>query len=161
MPCWTLLSHVYKLFSARVITNRLVRRLDDFQPPEQAGFRKGFSTVDHIHTLRQVILKTEEYTPLCLAFVDYKKAFDSISDRDLGCITVSPTVPDWLSVHRGVEVLVWERHYVSAITESDLKPILLERGVSQGDVISLKLFTAALEDIIRWNCGHGCNHGRP
>ena len=74
----SLLSHVYKLFS-RVITNRLARRFDDFQPPEQAGFRKGYSTVDHIHTLRQVIQKTEEYNlPLCLAFVDYEKAFDSI-----------------------------------------------------------------------------------
>ncbi|KAG7299483.1 hypothetical protein JYU34_016444 [Plutella xylostella] len=73
-----LLSHVYKLFS-RVITNRLEQRLDDFQPPEQAGFRKGYSTIDHIHTLRQVIQKTEEYNlPLCLAFVDYEKAFDSI-----------------------------------------------------------------------------------
>ncbi|XP_063542662.1 uncharacterized protein LOC134751210, partial [Cydia strobilella] len=74
----SLLSHVYKLFS-RVITNRLARRFDDFQPPEQAGFRKGYSTVDHIHALRQVIQKTEEYNlPLCLAFVDYEKAFDSI-----------------------------------------------------------------------------------
>ena len=45
----SLLSHVYKLFS-RVITNRLARRFDDFQPPEQAGFRKGYSTIDHIHT---------------------------------------------------------------------------------------------------------------
>lgn len=69
----SLLSHVYKLFS-RVITNRLERRFDDFQPPEQAGFRKGFSTMDHIHTLRQIIQKTEEYNrPLCLAFVDYEK----------------------------------------------------------------------------------------
>lgn len=44
----SLLSHVYKLFS-RVITNRLARRLDEFQPPEQAGFRGGFGTIDHIH----------------------------------------------------------------------------------------------------------------
>ena len=74
----SLLSHVYKLFS-RVITNHLARRLDDYQPPEQAGFRGGFSTVDHIHTVRQVIQKTGEYNqPLCLAFVDYEKAFDSI-----------------------------------------------------------------------------------
>ncbi|XP_047545994.1 uncharacterized protein LOC125077921 [Vanessa atalanta] len=54
-------------------------RFEDFQPPEQDGFRKGFSTIDHIHTLRHVIQKTEEYNmPLCLAFVDYEKAFDSI-----------------------------------------------------------------------------------
>ncbi|KAA5564340.1 reverse transcriptase family protein, partial [Pseudomonas aeruginosa] len=73
-----LLSHVYKLFS-RVITKRLERRFDDFQPTEQAGFRKGYSTIDHIHTLRQIVQKTEEYNrPLCLAFVDYEKAFDSV-----------------------------------------------------------------------------------
>ncbi|CAK1590319.1 unnamed protein product [Parnassius mnemosyne] len=74
----SLLSRVYVLFS-RVITNRLARRLDDFQPPEQAGFRKGFSTIDHIHTLRQIVQKSEEYNlPLCLAYVDYGKAFDSV-----------------------------------------------------------------------------------
>ncbi|XP_028035786.1 uncharacterized protein LOC114247123 [Bombyx mandarina] len=73
-----LLSHVYKLFS-RVITKRLERRFDDFQPTEQAGFRKGYSTIDHIHTLRQIVQKTEEYNrPLCLAFVDYEKAFHSV-----------------------------------------------------------------------------------
>lgn len=39
---------------------------------------KGYSTVDHIHTMRELIKKTEEYNmPLCLAFVDYEKAFDS------------------------------------------------------------------------------------
>jgi DNA-dependent RNA polymerase auxiliary subunit epsilon len=73
----SLLSHVYKLFS-RVITNRLARRLNDIQPPEQAGFRSGYVTIDHIHTVRQIIQKTEEYNQLlCLAFVDYEKAFDS------------------------------------------------------------------------------------
>jgi hypothetical protein len=74
----TLLSHVYKLF-LRVVTTRLASRFDAFQSPEQAGFRKGYSTVSHIHTVQQVIHKSKEYNqPLCLAFVDCKKAFDSI-----------------------------------------------------------------------------------
>lgn len=37
----SLLSHFHKLFS-RVITNCLARKFDDFQNPEQAGFRKGY-----------------------------------------------------------------------------------------------------------------------
>ena len=74
----SLLSQIYKTFS-RVILNRVAKRLDDFQPPEQAGFRRGYGTTDHIHTLRQIIQKTEEYNqPLCIGFVDYEKAFDSI-----------------------------------------------------------------------------------
>lgn len=41
----SLLTREYNLFS-RVITNWLTRKLDDFQPPEQADFRKGYSTID-------------------------------------------------------------------------------------------------------------------
>ena len=80
----SLLSHVYKVFS-RVITNRLALPacLDDFQPLEQAGFRKGYSTVDHIlrpHTVRQIVQNTKEYNqPLCMAFVDYEKETGDIS----------------------------------------------------------------------------------
>lgn len=56
----SLLSHVYKLF-LRVITNILADRFDDFQHLEQAGFRKGYSIIDHLHTLQQITQKTEEY----------------------------------------------------------------------------------------------------
>lgn len=74
----SLLSNIYKLFT-KIITSRLERVLDDNQPREQAGFRKNFSTVDHIHTLCQLKEKCQEYNiPLCLAFVDYEKAFDSV-----------------------------------------------------------------------------------
>ncbi|XP_063547113.1 uncharacterized protein LOC134754708, partial [Cydia strobilella] len=128
-------SHVYKLFS-RVITNRLARRFDDFQPPEQAGFRKGYSTVDHIHALRQVIQKTEEYNlPLWLAFVDYEKAFDSIET--------------WAVL----------QYLQRCQIDYRSKSIPLQRGVRQGDVISPKLFTAALEDAFKvLDCkGRGIN----
>ncbi|CAG9116832.1 unnamed protein product [Plutella xylostella] len=142
-----LLSHVYKLFS-RVITNRLEQRLDDFQPPEQAGFRKGYSTIDHIHTLRQVIQKTEEYNlPLYLAFVDYEKAFDSI---ELWAMLQS--LQRCHIDYRYIEVL---RCMYNAATmsvrlhEHSTKPIQLQRGVRQGDVISPKLFTCALEDVFK------------
>ncbi|KAG1663268.1 Stomatin-2 [Nymphon striatum] len=58
---------------------RLTPVLDANQPREQAGFRSGFSTMDNIHTVNQVIEKYHEHNlPLCLAFIDYKKAFDSV-----------------------------------------------------------------------------------
>jgi exonuclease III len=143
----SLLSHVYKLFS-RVITNRLARRFDDFQPPEQAGFRKGFSTIDHIHTLRQVIQKTEEYNrPLCLAFVDYEKAFDSIETW-----AVLQSLQRCQIDYRYIEVLrcLYENATMSVrLQDQSSKPIKLQRGVRQGDVISPKLFTAALEDVFK------------
>ncbi|GFR63732.1 RNA-directed DNA polymerase (Reverse transcriptase) domain containing protein [Elysia marginata] len=48
----SLLSHSYKLFT-RLLQTKMERVLDENQPKEQAGFGKGFSTTDHIHTLNQ------------------------------------------------------------------------------------------------------------
>ncbi|KAE9417107.1 hypothetical protein Angca_006446, partial [Angiostrongylus cantonensis] len=73
-----LLSVVYKPFT-RVILNRIDRTLDEGQPCEQAGFRKGLSTMDHIHTITRLIQVSREYKrPLRLTFIDLEKAFDSI-----------------------------------------------------------------------------------
>ncbi|VDP47155.1 unnamed protein product [Heligmosomoides polygyrus] len=71
-----LLSVVYKPFT-RVILNRISRTLDEGEPCEQAGFRRGFSTIDHIHTITKLIEVSREYK-LCLTFIDLKKAFDSV-----------------------------------------------------------------------------------
>ncbi|KAE9413180.1 hypothetical protein Angca_005393, partial [Angiostrongylus cantonensis] len=73
-----LLSVVYKLFT-RVILNRIDGTLAEGQPCKQAGFRKGFSTVDHIHTITRLIEVPREYKrPLSHTFIDLQKAFDSI-----------------------------------------------------------------------------------
>ncbi|XP_072033063.1 uncharacterized protein [Amphiura filiformis] len=65
----SLLSNLYKLYT-RLLTNRLEIILDGNQPREQAGFRKGFSTMDHIHTINQLKEKCQKYNiPLCVAFM--------------------------------------------------------------------------------------------
>ena len=70
----SLLNTTYKLFT-KVITWPV---LDENQPREQAGFRKLFSTTDHLHAVNQIIKKCVEYNiPLYMGFVDYNKAFDS------------------------------------------------------------------------------------
>ncbi|KAE9412826.1 hypothetical protein Angca_002906, partial [Angiostrongylus cantonensis] len=73
-----LLFVVYKIFT-RVIVNRIDRGLEEREPCEQAGFRKGFSMVDHIHTLTILIEVSRKHKrPLRLTFIDLQKAFDSI-----------------------------------------------------------------------------------
>ena len=56
----SLLNNIYKLFT-KIITNRITRTLDENQPREQAGFRRGFSTIDHLHAVNQLIEKCAEY----------------------------------------------------------------------------------------------------
>ncbi|XP_033101556.1 uncharacterized protein LOC117104823 [Anneissia japonica] len=60
------------------------RELDENQSSEQAGLRADFSTSDHLQVLSQLIEKSKEYSfPISLCFVDYEKAFDSISQQEL------------------------------------------------------------------------------
>ena len=74
----SLLSILYKLFT-KVLTNCVTNILDFKQPREHAGFKSSFSTTDHLHVINQIIQKHEEYRQsLCLDFIDYEKAFDSI-----------------------------------------------------------------------------------
>ncbi|XP_056641545.1 craniofacial development protein 2-like [Diorhabda sublineata] len=74
----SLLSQIYKLFM-RIIANRLEFKLDAYQPYEQAGFRKGMSTIEHLHTVRTLNEKVTEYNiPLWIAFIDFRKAFDTV-----------------------------------------------------------------------------------
>ena len=61
----SLLSHSYKIFT-RLLQSRIERTLDENQPTEQAGFREGYSTTDHMQALNQTIEKSNE------------KAFDTV-----------------------------------------------------------------------------------
>jgi len=73
-----LLSTIFKLLT-KTVGRRLENRLDEAQPDEQTGFRRGYSTVDNIFVVKQVISKAQEYNfPLVLVFVDFEKAFDTV-----------------------------------------------------------------------------------
>ena len=57
----------------------MIRTMDFHQPREQAGFRAGYSTRDHLQVVNQPQEKANDCNiTLCFAFVDYEKAFDSI-----------------------------------------------------------------------------------
>jgi hypothetical protein len=142
----SLLSNVYKLYT-KVLTNRLQHQLDDNQPPEQAGFRSGFSTMDHIHAINQLREKCAEYQrPLCIALVDFEKAFDSVETRavltSLGKQGIQKEYINSLAE-------IYAKGYATTTLHKESDPIPIRKGVRQGDTISPKLFTACLEDIFR------------
>ena len=70
----------------KLITSLLNARLNAYLEhynvlcEEQAGFRKNYSTVDHIFSLKMLIdLYLAKGKKLFCSFIDYRKAFDSIN----------------------------------------------------------------------------------
>ena len=82
----SLLSVVSKIFTY-ILNKRLTLWMEDCKllAEEQAGFRTGRSTVDHIFTLFTIIQKSmaQHKGKLYVAFVDYQKAFDSVIRENL------------------------------------------------------------------------------
>ena len=81
----TITSGLGRLFTT-LINSRLGKFVEDMEliGPEQAGFRSGYSTVDHIFVLNYLI----DFYLFCkkrlyASFIEYKKAFDSIQRQQL------------------------------------------------------------------------------
>lgn len=142
----SLLVSIYKLFSS-IILRRITKEIDKAQPIEQAGFRSGFSTIDHIQTLEQVIEKYNEFNrPLYLAFIDYNKAFDSISHNSLWTALKQFNVDQ---KYINILIYIYSNNYSQVKLETKGSKIKIERGVRQGDPLSPKLFIAVLENIFQ------------
>ncbi|KAI8522203.1 hypothetical protein Bbelb_019570 [Branchiostoma belcheri] len=124
----------------------MMKTLDQHLTREQAGFRPKFSTVDHLQVVAQLQEKANEYNiPLCFAFVDYEKAFDSIEFEPMFAALE----------HQGVdsEIITLLKDLYNGATSTlrlhkESEKIKLERGARQGDNISAKLFTACLQDAV-------------
>ena len=143
----SLLAHSYKLFT-RLLQKRMEEVLDRNQPREQAGFRKHFSTTDHIYTLNQVIEKCNEFNlPLCVGYIDYEKAFDSVEHfaifEALRKINVKE---DYVQILENIYDKATARIHIDGM---ESEPFPIKRGVRQGDPISPKLFTSAIEEIFK------------
>ena len=138
----SLLSHLYKLFT-KIITARLEKKLDFYQPPEQAGFRAKFGTNDHLQSIKTVIEKSIEYNrPLVLAFVDFQKAFDTVEPK-----AVLSALQECRVDYRYTKLIynIYKNAKVTVKLHENTKCIQIGRGVRQGDTISPKLFITVLE----------------
>ena len=141
------LTLTYLQILKKVLKNRLSSSLDEHQSPEHAAYRRGFSTIDHLHAVTEVLEKTTEYNvPLYMAFVDYTKAFDSIQHR---------------AVFEALKVQGVQEKYMNIIKETYAEgtpqirtdklsgKIKIMRGVRHGDTVSPVMFTVAVEVIFK------------
>ena len=143
----TVLSCFGKLFTS-VINDRIHSFLEtnDILGNEQSGFRKGHSTMDHVfalHCLIDVYLQRKK--KLFCAFIDYKKAFDSVQRGLLwGKLLNSGVNGKVLHVIRDMyakaKSCVKTRHGLSQFFVSNV-------GLRQGENLSPVLFSLFLNDL--------------
>ena len=144
---------LYKLFS-RMLCARLEEKIISQQSVDQAAYRKGYSTDDHLLTLALLLERCSEWNAeVWLALVDFEKAFDTVEHTALWDALLElggeAMYVDLLRV-----VYQDQAATVSAGLES--RVFSLGRGVKQGDPISPLLFLAVMEVIFRrlkarWN----------
>jgi hypothetical protein len=147
----SLLSNLYKIFT-KILTNRLAKIMDQNQASEQSGFHTKYSTVDHLHTINQIIEKTQEYRQkIYTAFIDYRKTFDSVEHtKIIDSMKATAIHPKYSRLIREI----YKNSNAKVRTEIEGETFRTKRGVRQGDPISPKLFTCLLEIIFRklnWN----------
>lgn len=136
----------YTIFS-KCVYQRMKTTLNSHQPREQAGFRSGYSTTDHIHTINQIIEKSTEYQiPVYLVFIDFSKAFDTLEHNFIWEALLSQGVHEHY-VH--ILSKIYKKSTAQIKTDKIGTKFKVERGVRQGDPISPILFSATLEQIFR------------
>ena len=137
---------LYKLF-ARLLYNRLAPVLDLEQSVDQAGFRRSYSTLDHLSAFTTICEKAGEWQKhVWIATLDYKKAFDTVEHEGLWEALRNQNVSDGY-----VQVLrrLYSKQRAQVKTDVVSKQFDIARGTKQGDPLSSLLFNALLEDIFR------------
>lgn len=134
----------------RILKNKIEHEYSAMEAEEQAGFRAGRSTIDHLFVLTQIVEKKIAYNQeVHLLFVDLKKAYDSI-----------PLVKLWEALqHTNINaetIKAIKSLYNGARTQIKIGNNLttgftVTKGLRQGCCISPTLFKVYLESALtRW-----------
>lgn len=143
----TLLSCLGKLFTL-LLNSRLTHFLEmnNLLGEEQVGFRTGYSTLDHIFSLHCIInLYLGKRKRLYCAFVDYKKAFDSVDRKSLWFKLIQTGINGKVltviqNLYNGAKSCVKYKNELSEYFNCNV-------GVRQGENLSPLLFSIFLNDL--------------
>ena len=142
----TLLSCIGKLFTS-IINSRLSQYIEalGILGDEQAGFREGYSTIDHVFTLHAIIdLYLHKRKRVYCAFIDYKKAFDLIDRSSLWGKLISSGINGKIvtviyNMYANAKSCIKNGHETSDFFNCNI-------GVRQGENLSPLLFAMYLND---------------
>ena len=137
---------LYKLFS-RMFCARIQTTLMPQQSPDQAAYRAGYSTEDHLLTVTLITeLCSEWRSELWLGLIAFEKAFDTVEHDVLWEVLKDQGLhPDYIDIIK--RLYDGQTAYVQAGAAS--RRFHLLRGVKQGDPVSALLFIAVMEQCFR------------
>jgi len=155
----SLINIVCKVFSS-VLNARLYTwaEANDKIDESQAGFRKGYSTIDNLFTLNGIIRKylTKKRDRIYVLYVDFSKAFDNLLHNKLfACLMNKDINGKFLNALRSM----YSNMRASVKTNGGLTasfPCL--KGTRQGDISSPLLFILFIDDLntlLRNTCTNG------
>lgn len=128
----------------RLFHRLLAKRMESIElSTDQRGFRRVDGVMHNISIAKALLTRARsEARPLCLAFLDIRKAFDSVSHESLMAAAKYVGIPPL--IRRYIENM-----YQVAATTVEGEHIRLKRGVMQGCPLSGLLFNCVLEYALR------------
>jgi len=117
------------------------------QSVDQAAYRKGFNTEDHLISLTLLLEGCAEWNVnLWLGLLDFEKAFDTVEHKPLWKALEELKVPE-----EYIDLLktLYSCQSSTVLAGKESRPFELERGVKQGDPISSLLFLCIMEIVFR------------
>lgn len=142
-----LLNSINKLV-ARIILDRIAPSVESRLRKEQAGFRRGRSCIDQINTLRIIVEQSREFnSSLCLLFIDFERAFDSLNQAVMWKILAKYGIPE-----KVIEVIqdLYQDASLKVVHRGTIGTgFQVTSGVKQGCILSPLLFNIALDYVLR------------
>ena len=135
---------------SKIFTSSLNRRLTSFTntnkivTEEQAGFRRDYSTVDNGFVLKSVVHKyLNRNKKVYVAFIDFRKAFDTVNRLVLWNILRKMVTGNFLNIIKSIyENVVSSVKYANGNTEYFTCP----NGLKQGCILSPMLFLLLVQE---------------
>ena len=137
----TIASAIIRLFH-HIISVRMEKRLP--YDVREKGFRSGYGILENIYLLKSAIKEgTRKLEPINIAFVDVRKAFDSVSQRTLLIAARRMGFPAPLL--RYIQEFYSDSSTIFEVGGKSSKPVLVNQGVKQGDPLSCHLFNCVID----------------
>ena len=132
----------------KLILNRLAPHIDPLLRRNQNGFRKGRGTLSQILSIRRILEEMRKLNKeAIISFVDFRKAFDSVSREKMFQILPLYGIPD--KMVSAIRALYTSTKAKVVSPDGDTALFDIQAGVLQGDTLAPFLFILVLDYVLR------------